>query len=141
MTCKYYINNQCDLILEWQPDRFISERFCQDICQGRFGGDTDKLIVWAKEKQNGRATPQETYRRECQRICNECEPKEYCQFKDKIKCKRGLPQYVGLCPEKKWPEIDSSPQAGPGKRLGQPPAVPYARRRPIPTELPGSGAV
>ena len=104
MTCKHYIENQCHLIIEWQPDRYITENFCIIKCNGNF----EKLIEWAKAKQNGKATPEELYRRECQRICNECMPKQYCQFKDRLKCKRGLPQYQDLCRENKWPEFPTT---------------------------------
>jgi len=53
MTCKYYNKNQCRLILEWQPKRFIDERFCLQTC-GENGPDEETkrlLIEWAKAKQ------------------------------------------------------------------------------------------
>lgn len=46
MSCENYKNNQCQLILEWQPNRFIDENFCNKICKRRF----DWIVEWAKNK-------------------------------------------------------------------------------------------
>ena len=46
MICWSYKNNQCQLIIEWQPNRFIDENFCNTICKQRFGW----IAEWAKNK-------------------------------------------------------------------------------------------
>lgn len=48
MTCKHIKNSQCQLIIRWQPKRFIDEDFCKKICKQRF----DWIINWAKNKSS-----------------------------------------------------------------------------------------
>ncbi|RLJ02120.1 MAG: hypothetical protein DRP08_04825 [Candidatus Aenigmatarchaeota archaeon] len=53
MACEHYINNQCHLVVEWQPKRYITEAFCLSTC-GIDGPDEETkalLIEWAKAKQ------------------------------------------------------------------------------------------
>ena len=109
MPCEYFINNQCHLILEWQPRRYITEAFCRDICRGRFGGDKEKLIAWAKDKakkQSARPKPEltELQKRgqERNRICNACNHTGYCMFKKDRACKRN--RDWAFCKENKWPK-------------------------------------
>lgn len=101
MTCKYLQSNKCQLIIEWQPDRFLDVKICNSLCRTRFGGNHDKLIAWAKAKKNGRATKDILHKRECKRICNKCEPIAHCALKKKRRCKRGDRGF--FCKENKWP--------------------------------------
>ena len=104
MICKHYKNNQCHLILEWQPKRYITEIFCQRYCKQRY----EWIIEWAKAKQKKQKslkkelTVEQKYIEICNNECNQCKPKNFCAHKQLKTCKRGKPGY--FCKEDKWPE-------------------------------------
>lgn len=109
MTCKDYIKNQCQVVLEWQPNRHITERFCLDICQGRFSGDYGKLIAWARAKAAGQESGRPCKEKQKTKRDIECDKciVMFCQFQKQ----NGWPNWCRLrnrpwafCKENKWPE-------------------------------------
>ena len=116
VDCKYRQGDLCLLLTkEVDPVGYhVTDLWCKDRC-GPAEKQKNGLVKWALSKRVNVRTPQELYRRECQRICNECEPKVFCQLKNNWQCKRGKPGY--FCKEDKWPEFpmaDKPPQAEPG---------------------------